>query len=759
MKVLIINSVCGTGSTGRICTSIADRMKEDGNDVRIAYGRGKSDYPNSIRIGSLLSCAFHLAMTRIFDVHGLCSRIATKRFLKRADEFKPDIVWLHNIHGYYINYELLFEWIKSRPQMQVKWTLHDCWSFTGHCSHYMSIGCDKWKNENGCYACKLKSEYPASVFIDNSRKNFIRKRNAFTGVNSLELIVPSEWLATEVKKSFLREYSIVVEKNEIDRIAFAPTASDFRVRYGLQDKIVILGVASKWNKKKGLQDFIELSRLLSNQYCVVLIGKGLKKVNKSQNENLMTIESTESTNELAKWYTLADVFVNLTYEDNYPTVNLEAEACGTPVITYDTGGCRETVTLPESRIVAQGNIKEIIQAIASGIIGERISKRILVVMRGFFPGVKYGGPPVSVENIVKMMPENEFFIITTDHDFNDKKRYSGIEKGWNEFGNLKNCRILYCKDSEYHIQVFQNAIEEIRPDFVYCQSFFERCVLPLVMITRRKKIPILIAARGELCQGALSIKKMKKLVYIKALKTIHLLDNIHFQATSDEEITAYKKVIGAPLNRIHELTNVLNIGVYDEEVIRMLSSGKVRGKVRMVFYARICVKKNLLYVLELIKNLNADIELDIYGSIEDGRYWEECQKLIRMMPQNIRVRYKGIASHGASETVLMKYDVFILPTLSENFGHSIGEALASGCPVIVSDQTPWNDVENYSAGMAIELCDEERYKEAIMKFVEMNSDELFEYKNNAAKYIREKIDTINIKMKYKEAFEYISGEK
>ena len=354
MKVLIINSVCGIGSTGRICTDLAQEFEKNGDEVKIAYGRS-GFVPNqfkkyAVKIGSAFNVKVHALYTRLTDKHGLGSKKATKQFLQWADKYNPDLLWLHNIHGYYINYELLFQWIKSRPEMQVKWTLHDCWAFTGHCSHFIVAKCEQWKE--GCVKCAQKIRYPSSMF-DNCKNNFERKKQAFTGVQNMVLITPSKWLAELVKQSFLKDYPIEVHYNTIDLNIFKPTPSDFRERYELTDKKIILGVASVWNERKGLDGFIKLSEMLDESFQIVLVGltkKQLKKLPK----NILGLEKTHSAKELAEIYTAADVFVNLTYEDNYPTVNLEAQACGTPCITYRTGGSVESV--PKENVVEQGDL-------------------------------------------------------------------------------------------------------------------------------------------------------------------------------------------------------------------------------------------------------------------------------------------------------------------------------------------------------------------------------------------------------------------
>lgn len=400
MKILIVNVVCGTGSTGRICTELADKLKGQGHEVWIAYGRGQAagQYAAcSIRIGNDRDNMIHAIRTRLFDDHGFGSKKATTEFLKWADDYAPDLLWLHNIHGYYINIELLFQWIKRRPQMQVRWTLHDCWTFTGHCAYFTAAKCDHWQQQ--CKHCPQKNSYPSSLLKDNSFHNFQRKKNMFTGVKNMTIITPSRWLAELVQKSFLREYPVEVHYNNIDTTVFKATQGKFREKYNLKDKKIILGVANVWDGRKGLKDFLQLAKMLDDSHAIVLVGlkdKQIAKMPKWLNQTILDIPDdneasnreeeiirtsqgvafpadvrniyreitgtsfkadeapstraqliclsrTGSAKELAEIYSTADWFVNPTYEDNLPTVNLEAIACGTKVITYLTGGSPETL--------------------------------------------------------------------------------------------------------------------------------------------------------------------------------------------------------------------------------------------------------------------------------------------------------------------------------------------------------------------------------------------------------------------------------
>lgn len=340
MKVLQINSVCGFGSTGRITTDLYKILEEQGHECVIAYGRGNApEGIRTIKIGTNLDNYVHVAKTRLFDKHGFSSIKATKEFIRKVEKYNPDIIHLHNIHGYYINIEILFNYLK-RANKKVIWTLHDCWSFTGHCPYFDYVGCDKWKN--CCYSCPQKMGYPSSLFFDNSRENYQKKKDLFNSIDNLTIVTPSRWLAGLVKQSFLGKYPIEVINNGVDLNIFKPTPSNFRVEHGLLDKVVVLGVANIWEKRKGLDDFIEISKQIDEQYKIVLVGLSAKQLKRLPN-NIIGVSRTNNLRELSEIYSAADVFFNPTYEDNYPTTNLEALACGTPVITYDTGGSPECI--------------------------------------------------------------------------------------------------------------------------------------------------------------------------------------------------------------------------------------------------------------------------------------------------------------------------------------------------------------------------------------------------------------------------------
>lgn len=358
MRVLQINSVCGYGSTGNIVVDLYRELKAQRHECCIAYGRGTApEDVETYRIGWNLDVYMHGIMSRLTDRHGFYSTHATRKFVAWMKQYDPDIIHLHNLHGYYINIEVLFNALQEMDK-PVVWTLHDCWAFTGHCAHFDFCGCDKWKTH--CEHCIQKKEYPTSYVLDNSRANYIRKKNVIGQIDKLEVVTPSDWLKKLVEQSFLKRYPVQVVKNGIDLSEFHPLHdNNMKKKYGLQGKKIILGVASEWSKRKGIQDFEKLADMIEDKYHIVLIGNITgKKIDKS---NVTLIHRTENKAQLAAWYTEADVFFNPTYEDNYPTVNLEAQACGTPVITYNTGGSPEGIMSGGGYVIEQADLNAFIK--------------------------------------------------------------------------------------------------------------------------------------------------------------------------------------------------------------------------------------------------------------------------------------------------------------------------------------------------------------------------------------------------------------
>lgn len=361
MIVFEINSV-PYGSTGRIMFQIADTVE---SMVGTAYtsasftkSRGEHFTDTYYRIGGAVGKTEHIVLAKLTGRHGCYSHFATYKLIKKIEQVKPDVIHLHNIHGWYLNWKILFDFLK-KANIPVIWTLHDCWAFTGHCPYFMAIGCDKWKT--GCYECDLYKSYPG-CFFDDSRFQYRYKKECFTGVPDLTIVTPSQWLADLVKQSYLKGYNTVVINNGIDLTKFKPRASDFRKKHGLENKIILLGVAFDWSPRKGIDDFKKLADDLPEEYAIVLVGVS-DIVATTLPERIISIACTQNQEELAEIYSAADIFVNPTLEDNFPTVNIEALACGTPVITYQTGGSPESLTEQCGRVVSYKNYKKLKDAI------------------------------------------------------------------------------------------------------------------------------------------------------------------------------------------------------------------------------------------------------------------------------------------------------------------------------------------------------------------------------------------------------------
>ena len=353
MPILIqIDSCLGKGSTGRITESIGLIMKRLGWDCYVVHG---DRYAGETKLESMKTVSrvqeyLHALGSILFDRHGLFSSSQTRRIMEKVRDMKPDIIQLHCVHGYYINYEILFDFLHEMD-VPVVWTFHDCWAFTGHCAHFDFAGCDKWKT--GCYACELLKEYPRSVFIDNSKDNWLRKRKSFTSVDKLHIVAVSKWLSDIVGHSFMQKYPIEVIHNGIDLSVFKRVDNNIREQYGISsDETLVLGVATAWGKDKGLNDFVRLSQ--EPAIKVVLVGVS-EEVRKLLPENIIAVNRTESQQKLAEFYSAADMLVNPTYNDSFPTVNLEALACGTPVVTYRTGGSPEAIDAETGAVVEKGD--------------------------------------------------------------------------------------------------------------------------------------------------------------------------------------------------------------------------------------------------------------------------------------------------------------------------------------------------------------------------------------------------------------------
>lgn len=355
MRIISIN-LGFEGSTGKIVQGIYEISHNRNFEfILMAPWNKKFTYKDDIHcIGNRRFRKINAYLGAVTGLDGCFAFFATLKVIKRIKSFNPQIIHLHNIHNNYINIPLLFRYIKKQ-NMHIVWTLHDCWSFTGHCPHFIYEKCEKWKT--GCSKCPRYKEYPKTLF-DNSSFMWKLKRKWFTDIKKVTIVTPSKWLSNLVKESYLKEYQVRVINNGIDLNIFHYRTSMLREEYNLKDKKVILGVSFGWSNKKGLDVFLELSKSLPENYQIILVGTN-EIVDKILPANIISIHKTNNQEELSEWYSLADVFVNPTREDTFPTVNLEALACGTPVITFNTGGSPECIDEKCGFVVNDGDYEEL----------------------------------------------------------------------------------------------------------------------------------------------------------------------------------------------------------------------------------------------------------------------------------------------------------------------------------------------------------------------------------------------------------------
>lgn len=360
MKILQINMVYGRGSTGIMAKLLSEQVISAGHEAYIAYdGYDIKTFENGYRIGNKWVYRIHANLfAKYLDLEGRGSFFSTLGLCRWMDKIKPDIIHLHNIHGSYVNLSLLFKYI-NRNHVPVVMTLHDCWTMTGHCYHFESIGCDRWKS--GCYDCPLHSIYPVSVGKDRSKKNYLWKKDLFNSVERMHIVSVSHFIDSVIAQSYLSNCNHSVIHNGIDVSVFTPIKTDLRKRLNIEEgKIIVLGVSSGWSKEKGLKEMIFLSQY--NRLQVIMIGVQRSLLTSLPNE-IIALQRTESQKELAEYYSMADVFVNPTYNDSFPTVNLEALACGTPVVTYRTGGSPEAIDESTGSIVGRGDHAGLLNAV------------------------------------------------------------------------------------------------------------------------------------------------------------------------------------------------------------------------------------------------------------------------------------------------------------------------------------------------------------------------------------------------------------
>lgn len=372
-------------------------------------------------------------------------------------------------------------------------------------------------------------------------------------------------------------------------------------------------------------------------------------------------------------------------------------------------------------------------------------RKVLIANGGYYPAKNYGGPVVSIDNICSLLKDEfTFYIICSDHELGETIKLEGISDGWTE---RSNCYVKYLDESKINENILLQIVRELDPSIIYINSLFDaKWTLPLLKIAYTNSCKVLLAPRGQICENAFS-KKYKKLPYIWYLRAKHYLDDIRFQATSDEEVLCIKKYLNGTDDRIHYLTNLPSVPAHKLEYPK-----KQIGEAKFIFFSRITRKKNLHTAIDYFFNVTGNAIFDIYGPIESQEYWDSCQKQIQLLPSNVKVNYCGTIDHENVFDVLSKYDAFLFPTLSENFGHVISEALFAGCPAIISNTTPWLGLEQSGAGWDIDLADKSSFVNAINTVIQYDEKSEIEAREKAQGHAYKTFDIVKMKENYTRAF-------
>ena len=372
-----------------------------------------------------------------------------------------------------------------------------------------------------------------------------------------------------------------------------------------------------------------------------------------------------------------------------------------------------------------------------------MKKKILIMYLGYKPARTYGGPVNSINNIVEGLGNKfDFYIITSNHEFRSMERLSNIEDGWNTLGKAK---VLYLSEEELSMKNIINKIYEVEPDVIYLNSIFlYKFLFSSLKYIKNNKIKLIVAPRGELCKNALKLKRAKKEVYIELLKFINIKNKVIWHSTSNEETMQICNKLNICKKNIKQV-EVLPTNVINNEN----KTVKKEKELKCVFISRICEKKNLLSAIKYVKSANSNITLDIYGFIEDIKYWEKCKKEIGDLK---RIKYCGKLEPNRVISTFSKYNLFLFPTFSENYGHVIAEAMMGGCPVLISNQTPWNDIKKENAGFVVKLGNDKEFIDTLNMVYDMSSFEYDKLQRNCEKYIERKIDYSRILKKYEDLF-------
>lgn len=742
MKKIVQINVSNYGSTGSIMKTINELGIKNGFEMHAFYGRGKKSEIEGIdKFGNTIDIMIHILISRLFDMEGKGSYFSTRRLIKKIKKINPDIIHLHNIHGYYINNKLLFKYLKE-SDVKVIWTLHDCWAFTGHCSYFDKVNCNLWQKE--CHKCLQKREYPKSILIDRSKKNFYRKKKIFNSLKkeNLTIVTPSIWLKKLVEQSFLSQYKVKVINNDVDTDVFKPTISDFRKNNNLEDKKIILGIANVWDERKGLNMYKKLADILDEKYQIILVGLNENQIRELP-RNIIGIGRTKNQKELVELYTVADVFFNPTLEDNYPTVNLEAQLCGTPVLTYNTGGCKETIFTPYSVVLKKNeqnekNIKDAIEKICNKNIEDieiectfnnfnkyidfykhqSVKKKLLFVSNT--------PAPYRIEFFKEL---SKYVDLTVAFE---KRKSSERHESWNRF-NYNNYKTLFLSGIKVSTDkaISPSIIKVLKKNkdkkIIIGNPLTPTGIIGIIYM-KIKKYPYAIEIDGGFSKKIKFIKRIWKTLIIKGAE--------EYYSTSEEgdkyllDYGAKKdKIIRYPFTSIKE-TDILTDKLSETEKERIKMELGITEKKVVLSVGRFIYSKGYDVLIKASKDLGEDVGVYIVG----GKPTQEYLRLKEDYSVK-NVHFVDFKLKDELKKYYMCADIFVLPTRSDVWGLVINEAMACGLPVVTTDKciAGLELIENGINGYVVRTDGVNELKDAIKKII--NDENLLEdmRKNNLGK--------------------------
>lgn len=742
MKVLFINTVFENGSTGRIVKDLGTAVEQNGGEYRAIYGRGVSKDPHAIKMSTNLDVIFHAFFSRITDRAGFYSKRSTRYLVEYIRKYKPDIIHLHNLHGYYLNIEILFDFLKKEYKGKIIWTLHDCWAFTGHCVHYTWVKCNKWMR--GCNHCLEKKQYPVSIFFDSSNKNYVDKKRIFTGINNMTIITVSDWLKYQTEQSFLKDYKVQRIYNGIDKKIFHYTENDIKKKNNWENKKIVLLVSDGWNERKGFDKMLQVASIAPTDWMFVIVGLEKKRILKLP-DNVIGIEKTWEQQELIKLYSAADVFFNPSVEETFGLTTVEAISCGTPALVFDSTASPE--------ILQKVGVGEVLKTDASSLdivnglkflMDSKVQiKTDLFSKESFISNYLkcysykkedkkmgkelifwFDQPPKVGKGCFNYISETweNTVVFAYLHDFNKTRK----SVNWDDDDYGKAQLIELGPDAQAKV----DNLFQMYPDAIHiADGFKSEMMIYLKKYIMSGKYKFISFSERPGVYGKWW-KKMLKRVYIP-------LSEKRISKKYVDKICAY-----LPLGRTGVKTalkygwnrDILYPFMYDPvDYVTDYNIYPVGNRVKMLYVGRFSKYTKgtdiLMKAIDLLKSDSKTYTLDMAGGYGDLR-----EKALRWIGTKKNVNFLGLWDSKEVGMKMKKYDICIVPSKFDGWNLLVNEAIRAHIAVIVTDEAVSDElVTESNAGMVVPANSPKSLARAI-DYAIANKELIEKWKYNAQKY-------------------------